>query len=169
VSRVLILAVVAYFGLAALALGAVAAFWQLSAVAPEQPIAFSHALHAGRSEIACSHCHVAAANGPRATVPAMSVCAECHAAMTTQNPEILALQEHLKNGTPILWTQVHQLPWHVHFTHKRHVRAGVACETCHGEVETMERLRRARSLEMGWCVGCHRLEGASTDCLTCHK
>ena len=143
--------------------------WYLEDVAPEQPIAFSHVRHAGELALECTKCHQYADKGKRATVPAMSICAECHGKMETDNPEVKKLQEYLAEDRPVEWVKVHDLPWHVHFTHKRHIKAGVECRTCHGDVEGMPRMRRVRSLEMGWCVGCHRMKEASTDCLTCHK
>ena len=74
-----------------------------------------------------------------------------------------------KKQQPVAWWKVHDLPWHVHFTHKRHIRAEVDCWACHGQVQAMSRMRQARSLDMGWCVNCHRKENAPTDCWTCHK
>jgi hypothetical protein len=83
-----------------------------------------------------------------------------------------------KKPTPIEWVKVHNLPDFVYFNHSAHVTAGVECQTCHGEVQTMERVRQVNDLSMGWCVNCHRdanangVKGkkvyASTDCITCH-
>jgi hypothetical protein len=70
---------------------------------------------------------------------------------------------------PIEWVKVHELPWHVGFTHKRHVKAGVDCAVCHGGVAKMARVKRVRPLTMGWCVTCHWTRGAPTDCATCHR
>jgi hypothetical protein len=94
---------------------------------------------------------------------------ECHANAATDRPEIQKLTGFWENNEPIVWQRVHQLPWHVGFTHKRHVKAGVACETCHGDVAVESRIRQIRSLKMGWCVGCHRANGADTDCWVCHR
>jgi len=145
------------------------AYGALEDTAPEQPVAFSHVRHVGEVGLDCEHCHEYADKGPRATVPAMSICADCHEGMETENPEVKKLQGYLKRNEPVPWVKVHDLPWHALFNHKRHVRAGVECATCHGQLETMERVRRVRSLEMGWCVNCHRNKGAPTDCWTCHK
>lgn len=73
------------------------------------------------------------------------------------------------SGRPIPWVNVHVMPAHVNFNHKRHVKAGVACHECHGMVPKMEVVERASSMKMGWCIDCHRQMGSSIDCLTCHK
>lgn len=143
--------------------------WHHTNISPEQPLAFSHVRHAGELKLECVHCHQYADKGPRATVPAMSICAKCHEKMTSESEDVKRLQELFKENEPVHWIKVHSVPWHVVFTHKRHIKAGVDCATCHGQVEGMEQVRRVRSLEMGWCVGCHRKNDAPTDCLTCHK
>lgn len=167
--RIIIAALVAWSGAALLGLGALAYEWDWEGYQPEQPIAFSHVRHVEKNGLECAHCHRFADKGPQATAPAMSICGECHGAMTTDNPEIKKLQGYLREGKVVEWVKVHNNPWHVNFTHKRHIAKGVACETCHGEVRMMEQERRMRSLEMGWCVQCHRQNGASDDCYVCHK
>jgi hypothetical protein len=79
------------------------------------------------------------------------------------------LRAHWAEKRAIEWVKVHELPWHVGFTHKRHVRAGVDCAECHGEVKYETRIRQVRSLTMGWCITCHRARGAPRDCWTCHR
>ena len=168
--------------------------------APVQPIAYSHKLHAGDMQIPCVYCHIGAETSRYAGVPALSTCMNCHRTVTkslaaqkqTNSPEspelrklydALALDKDLKpipgkSPTPIAWKKVHQLPDFVYFDHRAHITAEVTCQTCHGPIETMERVRQFETLSMGWCVNCHRdvnLKGvagkpvhASTDCITCH-
>jgi hypothetical protein len=163
------LGLVGYFVIGLVTLFAEYALWQRQRLAPEQPIAFSHHRHVAQNGLVCDKCHAYADKGPRATVPAMSICAECHAQMKSNDAEIVRLQGYFRDERPVEWARIHTLPWHARFSHKYHLRRGVACETCHGEVRTMIRVRRMRSLSMGWCVACHRQKGASDDCVVCHR
>ena len=95
-------------------------------------------------------------------------CMGCHRFVATGHPEVIALRRHWQQRVPIPWVQVTSLPRFVHFTHAAHVRANVACQECHGAVETMDRVAPAHDLTMGWCLGCHRQRQAPVDCLTCH-
>lgn len=135
---------------------------------PAQPIAFSHKQHAGDNGIACLYCHRNAALGPVAGVPAVAVCRECHLYIATDKPEVKKVIGYWDKKEPIPWARVHTLPDHVYFPHMMHVRAAVACETCHGKVAGMERVARQQALKMGWCLHCHREKKASIDCWTCH-
>ncbi len=155
--------------LATLALLGLLAAWRHSTpLAPEQPIAFPHTIHAGRLGLACTFCHVNAPRSPRATVPPLSVCMTCHETIALDRPEVQKLRAFVARKEPVAWVQVHAVPDYVRFTHKRHVKAGVDCAVCHGGVATMPRVTRVRPLTMGWCVSCHRTRGAPTDCSTCH-
>ncbi|MHC5108865.1 MAG: cytochrome c3 family protein [Planctomycetota bacterium] len=179
--------------------------------APDQPIAFSHRLHAGELLIDCKYCHHGAEISRHAGIPASSICMNCHSIVTDTfgalraedelakeegrkprrlvSPELqilydsLALDEEMKpreGHTPksIEWIKVHNVPDFVYFNHSTHVTANVACERCHGAVETMERVRQVEDLSMGWCVNCHRtvndigvaghVVDASLDCAACH-
>lgn len=133
-----------------------------------QPIAFSHAHHVAEIGIDCQFCHAYARRGPVAGIPSVQRCAGCHRVVLSEQPEILKVLEYWENEEPIPWVRVHDLPDHVRFTHKAHVRAGVACETCHGDVAAMEAAVQVESLSMGWCVSCHEDRGATRDCLACH-
>jgi len=152
----------------------------------EQPIAYSHKLHAGELQIQCEYCHAQARRSIHAGVPETGTCMNCHKVIpTTDRPELEKLVDYYNSGEPIPWQKVHDLPDFVHFSHKRHVRGGVACQECHGDVDKeMTVAQRVSSLEMGWCLDCHRDHpkvdenyGASAelrraelkDCLTCHK
>lgn len=163
------LIVTGYFLIVIAAILFIRYYWLTNTNAPEQPIAFSHAKHAGELKLPCTKCHVYADKGPQATVPAMSICMDCHKKVATDKPEIQKLTKYWEEKNPIPWIKVHNLPWHVYFSHKRHVKKGIKCQTCHGEVQAMPVVRQVRSLKMGWCVSCHRQNNAPTDCLTCHK
>ena len=170
----------------AVLLGLVGGYWANAAffpgTSPEQPIAFSHKIHAGDNEIPCDYCHTQARRSISAGVPSVSKCMGCHIEIATERPQIRKLINYWNNKEPIPWIKVHDLPDFVHFTHKRHVSAGVECQTCHGPVETMDRIRvtsRAldgsfqlnRPWEMGLCLNCHKQHEVENglDCWTCHK
>ena len=160
-----------------------AAAWDEEAPGPKQPIPFSHAHHAGRFEIQCAYCHSGTDRSQAAGVPALEVCMGCHAQFPSTYDElegIRILKQHWEEQKPIEWVQIHRVPEHVQFRHNRHVAAGVACQDCHGPVEKLDKLYLVpdtkwwpwglptQKLEMGWCIKCHRAEGASQDCVTCH-
>jgi hypothetical protein len=174
---------------------------------PEQPIEFSHQVHAGTLGIDCLYCHTGADKSQHATVPAVSVCWGCHQHVTFATAAAGSREEKSKNeiakirgfycgsqepspmaprpcteGESIPWIRIHNMPEHVQFKHNRHVNAGVACQECHGPVETMNRVYLvpdtklrpssaylpAQKLEMGWCMDCHIKRGGSQDCVACH-
>jgi len=137
---------------------------------PEQPLPFQHSLHAGTYQIPCLYCHVNAPKSQHATVPSVNVCMNCHVAVKTDSPFIKKLRESFEAGVSVPWVKVHLLPDFVKFNHSPHIKKGVACQTCHGPVETMEKIYQATDLSMGWCVNCHRKpeNNAPTNCSTCH-
>lgn len=159
----------AYFGFFLLLLATLAWFWPASPRAASQPIAFPHTVHAGQLGLSCSFCHESAELGPQAGVPAVSKCLSCHQAIATDRPEIQKLLGYQQRGEPIRWQRIYHLPDFIYFSHKRHVNSGLDCSACHGAVEEMQTVKRVRSLQMGWCLSCHRSRGASFDCATCHK
>lgn len=126
-----------------------------------QPIPYSHALHAGTLKIPCLYCHSGADRSRVAGVPAVDVCMHCHSVTRTDRPAIRQLAELQKTGGTLVWNRVHQLPDHVFFDHRPHVQAGVLCQTCHGEVQTMTQVTLKMSMRMGNCLGCHRDPQAS--------
>ena len=150
---------------------------------PRQPLAFSHRVHAGENHIGCTACHAYAERGPVAGIPSMARCRGCHRFVRedSQSPqvdaELKALARELAEDRLISWVRVHRVPDHVFFTHARHVRSGVTCRECHGEVESMDVVRQVAPLSMGWCLECHRRKQAErpverarlTECVTCHK
>lgn len=135
-----------------------------------QPSDFSHRLHVGGVGIQCRMCHVTVAKGPVAGFPQQETCASCHLALDPR-PEIDWI---------VAWNRVQPLPPHVYFHHGIHVSRGIGCATCHGPVETMERLYPVREFSMQWCLDCHRdppptlaaqgIEPARLDhCYVCHR
>lgn len=137
---------------------------------PDQPIPFSHKQHAGDYKIDCKYCHVGTEVSRHASVPSLNICMNCHLVVKVDSPHIQRLTEAYNTGKSIAWEKVHLLPDHVKFNHAPHIKAGKDCTTCHGPVETMEKVRQHSSLSMGWCVNCHREEQpkAPLNCSTCH-
>jgi hypothetical protein len=141
---------------------------------PRQPINFSHQVHAGKLGMNCLYCHYGAEKSPIANIPAVSTCMGCHRYSVTDRPEIVKLTGYFDRGEQIPWVEVYRLPDYVKFNHKRHVKAGLACDNCHGPVQEMAVVYQYPPLKMGWCVTCHRqnLENpknpATLDCLVCH-
>jgi hypothetical protein len=109
----------------------------ISGEAPVQPIAFPHDRHVQIDGIQCQYCHSAARNSIHGGVPDTQVCMGCHRYVLKESPEIKLVTQYYESGTPIPWTKVHDLPDFVYFSHMRHVRAGVECTECHGQVQTM--------------------------------
>jgi hypothetical protein len=162
--------------------------------APAQPILFSHLIHAGAHRIDCQYCHSEARRSAYAGLPSVERCMGCHTLIGAEgNPEIGKLRGYRERGEPIRWRWLFKVPEFVYFPHKAHVRADLACQTCHGRVETMMQIPAPRPpnlpndllnlagltvappvLSMGWCVECHREQNATRgrtaplDCVTCH-
>jgi hypothetical protein len=151
-------------------------------------------------QIQCQYCHFGADKSRHAGIPPASVCMNCHKFVTAPlgavraedelaekekraprpviSAELRKLYDALDHSRPIAWTRIHSLPDFAYFDHRPHVSAGVACQQCHGSVESMERVRQVSDLSMGWCVNCHRQANrtgvagrrvnASTNCSACH-
>lgn len=168
-NRIVTIVLYTYFSLSLLILIGFAFHWSRYEDTPEQPIVFSHEKHAGELKLPCALCHAYAERGKHAGVPAVKTCMNCHKSVAADRPEIQKLTEYWNQKEPVPWAQVYKVKSHVYFTHKRHIKAGLDCTTCHGEVATMEKMTRVSSLKMGWCVDCHRSRQAPLDCYTCHK
>ena len=141
----------------------------LQAPAPAQPIEFSHAVHAGSYGIDCQYCHADARRGVYAGLPSVQRCVGCHKLVAAQgNPEVQKVVEHWNTKQPIPWVRVHKVPGFVEFQHRRHIEVGLACQTCHGPVETMQRIAQVAPLTMGWCISCHAEKKGPLDCVDCH-
>lgn len=123
---------------------------------PTQPIQYSHALHPGTLRIPCQYCHSGAAVSRQAGIPSVEKCMNCHNVTKTDRPDIQKLTAIYKSGEPLQWERVHSLPDHIYFDHRPHVNAGMLCQTCHGEVQTMHLVYQNMSVRMSNCLGCHR-------------
>lgn len=149
--------------------------------APVQPIHFSHKIHAGDNQIDCNFCHSSARKSKTSGIPSLNVCMNCHKNISEVAPETataeyskefydgeiaklydavgwdVAEQQYTGKTEPVKWVRIHNLPDFAYFNHSQHVTvAGVACQTCHGEVQEMEVVGQFAPLTMGWCIDCHR-------------
>lgn len=129
--------------------------------APDQPIKFSHKVHAGDNKIDCKYCHHLATESKSAGIPAMNLCMNCHIIVregtNSGKFEIAKIVDAVENKKPVQWVRLHNLPDHVFFSHAQHVGvAKIDCQKCHGPVEEMDIMRQESDLSMGWCVNCHR-------------
>ncbi|MEK9657902.1 MAG: cytochrome c3 family protein [bacterium] len=123
---------------------------------PEQPIPFSHRLHAGELGLDCRYCHTQVQKAGHSNIPATETCMNCHSVIKTDSPHIKKLHESYANDEPIPWVRIHSLPDYTYFNHSRHVNSGISCVSCHGRVDQMEVVRQVEPLSMGWCLDCHR-------------
>lgn len=124
--------------------------------APEQPVPYSHKLHAGDLGIDCRYCHANVERSYEAMVPPTQTCMGCHAVIKTDSPKLAPVRDSWASGKPIEWQRIHRLPDHVYFDHSVHLAAGVGCESCHGRIDQMEVVRQDQPLSMSWCLDCHR-------------
>lgn len=165
---VLTAVILGHFGFFILAVGGVG-WYRASELPPApQPIAFPHPTHVLGLGLACGFCHETVDQARGAGVPAVEKCMSCHQQIARERPEVQKLIRHWDEQTPIAWVRIHELPDFIYFSHKRHVRAGVGCDSCHGPVAVMAEVRQVRTLNMGFCVACHVRSGASRDCAVCH-
>jgi Cytochrome c7 and related cytochrome c len=124
--------------------------------AREQPIPFSHAHHVGSMGIDCRYCHTSVENSDYSIVPPTKTCMNCHSQIWIDSPTLEPVRESFRTNTSIKWTKVYDLPDFVYFNHSIHVKKGVGCETCHGRVDGMALMYQQPSLQMRWCLDCHR-------------
>lgn len=123
---------------------------------PLQPVAYSHALHAGKLGIDCRYCHTTVEKAGMAAIPPTEVCMNCHKGIFPDSPRLDVVRKSYNEGTPIRWVKVHNLPQYAYFNHSAHVTAGVGCAECHGQVQQMDVVRTVKNLSMSWCLECHR-------------
>jgi hypothetical protein len=122
----------------------------------EQPIQFSHQHHVGGIGIDCRYCHTSVEKAASAGIPPTKTCMNCHSQIWANSPFLEPVRESYRSDTPLRWTRVHDLPDFVYFNHSVHVGNGVGCETCHGRVDRMPLMIQKASLQMEWCLDCHR-------------
>jgi hypothetical protein len=138
--------------------------WQLASssyateafVARQQPIQFSHKHHVSDDGIDCRYCHTSVETSSFAGIPPTKTCMNCHREIWASSPVLEPVRESFRTGQPIEWTRVHNLPDFAYFNHSIHVNKGVGCSTCHGRVDEMPLTWQVASLQMQWCLNCHR-------------
>ena len=125
-------------------------------VARDQPVPFSHKHHVEGLGIDCRYCHTSVENSSFAGIPPVKTCMNCHSGMWNQAPLLEPVRQSYQSGAPLAWTRVHNLPDFVFFDHSIHVTKGIGCVSCHGQVNEMPLMSRAKTLHMEWCLSCHR-------------
>jgi len=126
-----------------------------------QPVPFSHEHHAGRPDVGglgidCRYCHTSVEDSSFAGVPPTKTCMNCHSQIWVGSEMLEPVRESYRTGRSIEWNRVHDLPQFAYFDHSIHIHKGVGCVTCHGQVDEMPLMSQAASLQMSWCLGCHR-------------
>jgi hypothetical protein len=125
-------------------------------VAREQPIQFSHERHVAGNGIDCRYCHTSVETSAFAGIPPTKTCMNCHSQIFSTAPFLETVRQSFRTDQSIAWTRVHDLPDFVYFNHSIHVHKGIGCTTCHGQVDRMPLMWQEESLQMEWCVNCHR-------------
>jgi len=128
---------------------------------PDQPIKFSHHVHSTENQMDCKYCHHTVEHSKSAGFPEVELCMNCHIIVregsNSGRHEIDKVVAAYENGEHIEWIRIHNLQDHAFFSHAQHVKIGnIACQTCHGPIETMDRVKQVSDLSMGWCINCHR-------------
>lgn len=131
-------------------------FYSWRGVAREQPVPFSHQHHVSGLGIDCRYCHTTVEVSNFAGIPPAKTCMNCHAQIWTNAPMLEPVRESFRSGKSLLWTRVHNLPDFVYFDHSIHVNKGVGCASCHGSVDKMPLMYAENTLQMEWCLNCHR-------------
>ena len=137
-------------------LGADSSYATNQGVARVQPVQFSHSHHVSSMGVDCRYCHTSVENSDFANIPPTKTCMNCHSQIWTGSPELELVRASYRTDTSIPWVRVHDLPDFVFFNHSIHVKKGVGCETCHGRIDQMPLVYQKNSLEMRWCLDCHR-------------
>ena len=122
----------------------------------EQTVPFSHEHHVAGLGLDCRYCHTSVEKSAVAGVPPTSTCYNCHKIIWKDAPMLEPVRQSARTGTPLVWNRVHDLPDFVYFDHSIHVAKGVGCVSCHGRIDRMKLVRQAESLQMAWCLDCHR-------------
>jgi hypothetical protein len=125
-------------------------------VARDQPIQFSHERHVAGNGIDCRYCHTSVEESSFAGIPPTRTCMNCHSEIFSDSPYLEPVRQSFRSDRSIEWTRVHDLPDFVYFNHSIHVNKGVGCTTCHGQVDRMPLMWQEKSLQMEWCIDCHR-------------
>lgn len=126
---------------------------------PEQPVPYSHRLHAGELGMDCRYCHSNIERSALAMIPPTQTCMGCHAVVHPESAKLEPIRESWETGESVEWVQAHVLPDHAYFDHSVHLTAGVGCVSCHGRIDQMEVVRIHEPIAMQWCLECHRDPG----------
>jgi hypothetical protein len=121
-----------------------------------QPVAFSHRHHVAECGIDCRYCDTGVEESSFAGIPPTATCMNCHSQIWSNSPILAPVRDSYREDKPLVWNRVHDLPDYVYFDHSIHVRRGVACVTCHGELAAMPLTWKDSTLYMEWCLECHR-------------
>ena len=135
---------------------------------PEQPIPFSHRVHAGSKQIDCFFCHPYATASSNPGIPPVEKCLLCHNVIATRFPPIAKIRTYYADGEGIPWKRVNRVSDFVHFSHQAHLAKGFDCGRCHGNVREMDRIGQANVFTMDFCITCHRRNKATQSCFACH-
>jgi len=121
-----------------------------------QPVLFDHRHHVVDDLVDCRYCHFNVERGASAGIPSTQMCLNCHSQIWNKSPKLEPIRKSYFTGIPIEWVRVHQVPDFAYFNHSIHVKKGVGCVTCHGRVDEMPAVTKVASLQMAWCLDCHR-------------
>jgi hypothetical protein len=122
----------------------------------QQPVQFSHKHHVGDDGIDCRYCHQTVETTASAGMPATQTCMNCHSQLWAESPYLEPVRASFRDNKPIEWQRVHDLPEYTYFNHSIHVAKGVGCSTCHGQIDNMPAVYQENTLQMEWCIACHR-------------
>jgi hypothetical protein len=122
----------------------------------EQPIQFSHLHHVTDDGIDCRYCHTSVETSSFAGIPPTKTCMNCHSQLFSTEPILEPVRASFRDDKPLHWVRVHDLPDFVYFNHSIHVKKGMGCESCHGRVDQMPLMEQVNTLQMEWCLNCHR-------------
>jgi hypothetical protein len=122
----------------------------------EQPVQFSHRHHVKDDGIDCRYCHTSVETSSFAGIPPTKTCMNCHSQIWSQAPILEPVRASFREDKPVRWVRVHDLPDFVYFNHSIHVKKGMGCETCHGRIDEMPLTLQENTLQMDWCLNCHR-------------
>ena len=122
----------------------------------QQPVQFSHKHHVGDDGIDCRYCHTSVETSYSAGIPPTQTCMNCHSQLWSDAPYLEPIRESYRTGKPIEWERVHDLPEFAYFNHSIHIAKGVGCSTCHGQIDNMPAVFQENTLQMEWCLACHR-------------
>ena len=122
----------------------------------EQPVQFSHLHHVKDDGIDCRYCHTSVETSPFAGIPPTKTCMNCHSQIWSQAPILEPVRASFREDRPVRWVRVHDLPDFVYFNHSIHIKKGMGCESCHGRIDEMPLTLQENTLQMEWCLNCHR-------------